>query len=93
MTDVVQLQVLHVPDCPLLPRMREMLRECLAHVSTVVVVDEVVGDYPSPTVVVDGLDVVTGQAPRAETTCRLDLPTVGQILTALRNAAPGRHDR
>lgn len=93
MTDVVQVQVLHVPDCPLLPRVREILRACLAQTPAAVVVDEVEGDYPSPSIVINGLDVVTGQAPHTETSCRLDLPTVDQILTALRNAAAGPLDR
>jgi hypothetical protein len=87
-TDAVQVRVLHVPDCPLVPRVREILRDCIAQVPGAVVVDEVEGAYPSPTVVIDGLDVVTGQAPRTETSCRLVLPTPAQILTALRNAAP-----
>ncbi|RZS43509.1 hypothetical protein EV193_102489 [Herbihabitans rhizosphaerae] len=41
------------------------------------------GAYPSPTVVIDGRDVVTGAPPATDACCRLDLPTHEQIHTAL----------
>jgi hypothetical protein len=43
-----------------------------------------VGDYPSPTVLVNGTDN-TGRAPAQTSTkaCRLDVPTRDQILAAL----------
>jgi hypothetical protein len=45
----------------------------------------VVGDYSSPTILIDGFDV-TGRSPelRNLASCRLDLPTEEQILIALR---------
>jgi hypothetical protein len=47
------------------------------------VIEEAEGDYPSPTLLVDGLDVVTGQPGGGAPRCRLDLPTREQIATAL----------
>lgn len=79
----VRVQLLYVPDCPLVDRVRATLRACLAETRVPVQVEELEGPYPSPTVVIAGLDVVTGTTPRAEACCRLDLPTAGQIRTAL----------
>jgi hypothetical protein len=48
-------------------------------------VTERVGDFPSPTVLVDGTDVM-GQPPRSGASCRLDVPTEDRVLAALRAA-------
>jgi hypothetical protein len=48
------------------------------------VVVERVGDFPSPSVLVDGVDVMGGGVGSAA--CRLDLPTVADITAALRRA-------
>jgi hypothetical protein len=81
----VRVQLLQVPDCPLALRVGAMLRECLRESRTPAQIEELEGPYPSPTVLVDGVDVVTGAAgPAGEVCCRLDLPTRTQILNALR---------
>jgi len=77
-----------VPACPNVDRVRRELLVVLAELDLTVDVKEQVGDYPSPTVVVDGLDVVTHEAPRAGPSCRLDLPTHAQLIDALRPPAP-----
>jgi hypothetical protein len=41
------------------------------------------GEYPSPTLVVDGLDVTAGAPVSGEPRCRFDLPTPAQIRKAL----------
>lgn len=93
----VVVRLLHLPDCPLAERVRGTLRECLPGAGVPVRVDDVEGSYPSPTVLADGVDVVTGSAPPAGQFCRLDLPTGAQILAAVwRSAAtaatpPGRN--
>ena len=46
--------------------------------------EEIEGPYPSPTLLIDGIDV-TGRDPGTEPCCRLDLPTEEDILMALRN--------
>ncbi|HET8615824.1 MAG TPA: hypothetical protein VFL94_09890 [Actinomycetales bacterium] len=43
----------------------------------------VVGDYPSPTLVLDGVDVLTGQPVHGGPCCRLDLPSSEQIRDAV----------
>jgi hypothetical protein len=53
-----------------------------------IVVEELAGDYDSPTLLVNGVDV-TGhpRAPEGHMSCRLDLPSEEQILAALRGSA------
>lgn len=92
----VVVRLLHLPDCPLAERVRGTLRECLPGAGVPVRVEEVEGSFPSPTVLADGVDVVTGSAPSPGPCCRLDLPTAAQILAAVRRCAataaisPGR---
>jgi hypothetical protein len=46
---------------------------------------ERIGDYPSPSVLIDGRDV-TGADPNSPAACVLRPPTADQIRTALRSA-------
>src|SRR5262249_60512625 len=61
-----------------------VLAACLDRLGTDLPVSERVGAYPSPTILVDGVDVMTGQpgAPPVQA-CRLDLPTQTRVLAAL----------
>jgi hypothetical protein len=54
-----------VPDRPNLAATRELLRACLAELGLLLAVTELIGEYPSPLVLVDGVDV-TGAARTAE---------------------------
>jgi len=83
-----QVELRWVPDCPNVDRVRRELLAALAELDLTVDVKERIGDHPSPTVVVDGLDVVTHETPRPGPSCRLDLPTHAQLIDALRPAAP-----
>lgn len=78
----IQIRLLHVSDCPLVERVRATLRDSLSTTSQRVTVEEVEGPYPSPTLLIGGIDV-TGRTPAAGPSCRLDLPTEEQILAAL----------
>lgn len=73
-----------VAHCPNVDRVRHTLYDVLAELEIGVDVEERVGDYASPTVVVDGLDVVTRMLPQLGAACRLDLPTHAQLMDALR---------
>ncbi|MEB3024020.1 alkylmercury lyase [[Mycobacterium] crassicus] len=79
------VQLLSVPDCPHVEQARATLRQALADLAIAADVEELIGDYPSPTVVIDGRDVVTGAPPAPGACCRLDLPTAAQIAEALRH--------
>lgn len=85
-TPTPRIQLRHVPDCPLVDRVRDILRDCLHAAAVTVEVEELEGSYPSPTLVINGVDVTTGAAPAGQACCRLDLPTSTQILQALRQA-------
>ena len=73
-----------VPNCPNLDRVRTALYASLSELGLPPVVIERVGEFPSPSVLVDGVDVMGArEAPAA---CRLDLPTVDDLKAALRRA-------
>jgi hypothetical protein len=79
------VQILHVPDCLLLPAAREAVDRAAASIGAQVHIDEVQGACPSPSVVVDGEDV-TGRSLSGGACCRLDLPTDEQLRRALQRA-------
>jgi hypothetical protein len=85
--DQISIQILHVPDCPLVGRVRELVRQALDRTNIQAKVEERVGDYPSPTLLIDGRDV-TGRPQGEGTACRLDLPTEQQVLAALARESP-----
>jgi hypothetical protein len=87
----VGVELLYGPDCPLVSVVREALDECLRRVGFPVRVEEREGDYSSPTLLIEGIDVATGAPPPREICCRLDLPTCAQITTALTRAATAGH--
>lgn len=81
----IQVQLLCIPDCPLVEHVRSCLKSGLTQTGVHAVVEELVGDYASPTLLVNGFDV-TGhpRPPEGQTACRADLPTEEQILVVLR---------
>lgn len=85
----VQIQLLHLPHCPLVDRVRATLRTSLAKTNVPVLIEEIEGPYPSPTLLIQGRDV-TGRTAVSAPSCRLDLPTEEQVLAAL---SPARSRR
>lgn len=83
----LRVQLLSIPDCPLVEQVRAALDRALAFTAGTAAVEELVGAYPSPTVLIDGRDVVTGAPPILGARCRLDLPTTPQIVAALERRA------
>ncbi|WP_446210301.1 alkylmercury lyase family protein [Micromonospora sp. IBSANI012] len=82
----VAVELRSVPDCPNLAPARHELRAALADLGLpLAVVTEVVGDYPSPSILVNGVDVMGGIGDDSAA-CRLDLPTGERIRAALRQA-------
>jgi hypothetical protein len=82
----VNVELLSVPDCPNVAATRDLLRAVLADLGLSVGVVERVGEYPSPTVLVNGNDVTGAPTTAGIGSCRIDLPTAGQIKHALRAA-------
>jgi hypothetical protein len=79
----VRVALLTVPDCPNAEAARRTLRACLAELGIEAPVTERVGAFPSPSILVDGRDVM-GRPALTGATCRLDLPTRARVLAALR---------
>jgi hypothetical protein len=87
----MRIELLSAPGCPHAGAAKETITACL----TALGIDEPIIDrvdrYPSPTVVVDGVDVMRPEAgaPTGDA-CRLDLPTPQRVLNALRANGPGQ---
>jgi hypothetical protein len=83
----MRVELLHYEGCPLAPAAHRLVRQCLI---TLGIPDPVlvrVGDWPSPTVLVNGTDVMRPAAELSTASmCRIDVPTRGRVLAALRAA-------
>jgi hypothetical protein len=84
----MDVELLLTPHCPNAAAARTVLTACLRRLDLDLRVRERVGDYASPTILVDGVDVMTacGGTPTGQA-CRLDLPTADRVLVALRARA------
>lgn len=81
----MRVELLLAPDCPNAAAAKTALTEALSELELTVPVVERLGDFPSPTVLVDGVDVMNDRAgaPRMRA-CRLEVPTLPKLLAALR---------
>ena len=84
---MVEIELLSVEGCPHVDAARQLLKACVEQLHLSARIEDKVGAYPSPTIRVDGEDVM-GSPPFAEAACRLDTPTRDRVLAALR-----RHGR
>jgi glutaredoxin len=87
----MRIELLSAPGCPHAGAAKETITACLTALGTDEPIIDRVGRYPSPTVVVDGVDVMRPEAgaPTGDA-CRLDLPTPQRVLNALRANGPGQ---
>jgi hypothetical protein len=77
-----KIEILHTPDCPHLDQARALVRSCLAELRLDMPIGDSEGDFPSPTILVNGVDVM-GRTEIHGAMCRLDLPTRERVLAAL----------
>lgn len=84
----MKVELLHVPGCPHVASARRLVHECLAELELAAQIEEHEGAYPSPTILVDGRDVMGGSMV-VGAACRLDRPTREAILAALGAASGG----
>jgi hypothetical protein len=83
----VRVELLQFEGCPLAPAALQLVRRCLIALGVPGLVLVRVGDYPSPTVLVNGTDVMGAAAELSSgRVCRLDVPTPERVLAALRAA-------
>lgn len=81
----MRIELLTAPDCPHAAPARQVITDCLTSLGLAVPVIDRVGRYPSPTVLVNGVDVMRPEAAaRVGDACRLDPPTPQRVLDALR---------
>jgi len=93
----VRVELVYFTGCPNVAPMRELLRRCLGQLGLPDEILEINTDtatapdsyrlWGSPTVLLDGADVLGNHVGGAES-CRLQLPTEAELLSALR----GRHE-
>jgi hypothetical protein len=82
---MMRIELLASPGCPNAAAARKVITDCLAYLGIEVPIFDRIGPYPSPTVLVDGVDVMRGGAAPIGQACRLDLPTTQRVLDALRD--------
>jgi hypothetical protein len=84
----LRIELRTAPGCPNAAAARATIAECLRTLGIDVPIIDRVGHYPSPTVLVDGVDVMR---PESRTwsgdACRLDLPTPQRVLDALQRSS------
>lgn len=80
----MRIELLIAPGCPNVAAARQVIIDCLADLGLEVPIRDRIGHYPSPTVLIDGIDVMRGGAPPSGQACRLDPPTPQRVLDALR---------
>lgn len=81
----VRVELLRVPHCPNADAAQRNMQVAPRRLRLTAPVIDKVGRYPSPTVVIEGVDSMTGQPPATGACCRLDLPTHAQIIAALQH--------
>jgi hypothetical protein len=87
----MRIELLTAPDCPHAAPARQVITDCLTSLGLDVPIIDRVGRYPSPTILVNGVDVMRPEAAApVGDACRLDLPTPRRVLDTLRANAP-RH--
>jgi hypothetical protein len=80
----MDVELLLAPQCPNAAAARSVLTACLRRLGLDLQVRERVGDYPSPTILVNGVDIMTAEQGTPSThACRLDVPTAARVLAAL----------
>jgi hypothetical protein len=85
---MVEVELLSVDGCAHLDAARKLLQDCIDELHVMAHIEEKVGAYQSPTIRVDGKDVM-GASSFTGAACRLDVPTRHRVLTALQR----RRDR
>lgn len=81
-----RIELRHVPGCANVDKTRILLWDVVQAVGLDIEIQEWEGDYPSPSVLVDGVDVM-GDPGFAGGGCRLDLPDRESLETHLRPLA------
>ncbi len=90
---MIRIELLTSPGCPNADPARALVADCLSSLGLDFEIVERVGSYASPTILIDGVDVMGRRSDSLSgDACRLDLPTRERVLEALldRNGGPGQ---
>jgi hypothetical protein len=80
----MRVELFQFEGCPLAPAAYRLVRQCLTALGIPDPVLVRVGDCASPTVLVDGIDVMRPAAALSTASmCRIDVPTRERVLAAL----------
>ncbi len=82
---IVKIELFYFQGCPHAGAARALLARCLGQLALDVSVIEIDGRHPSPTIRIDGRDVM-GEPASREPSCRLDVPTEARLVAALQAA-------
>jgi hypothetical protein len=74
------ISIFHVPVCPLIGHVREAVEAALERVGATAIIEEIEGEYPSPTLLIDGVEL-DGHPLGSDPACRIDLPK-REVITA-----------
>ena len=86
----MRVELLLAPECPNAAAARSVVTAALRDLDLAVPVLERIGDFPSPTVLVDGVDVMNDHDGILEIrACRLDVPTAERVISALSRSSHG----
>jgi hypothetical protein len=85
----MQVELLLHDGCRSARAAYRLIQECLITLAIPTPVLVQVGDYPSPTVLIDGVDVMRpGSTLSPARACRIDVPTRERLLAALTGISP-----
>ncbi|EFG78258.1 hypothetical protein HMPREF0591_1837 [Mycobacterium parascrofulaceum ATCC BAA-614] len=87
----MRIEFLSHPGCPNAAAARDVLSECLNALGIRAPVTDRVGDFPSPSILINSIDAMRPGALPAGRSCRLDLPTRAMVLAAPQQAAAVEH--
>jgi hypothetical protein len=83
----MRVELFQFQGCPLAPAAYRLVRQCLTALGIPDPLLVRVGDWASPTVLVDGTDVMRPAAALSTPSmCRIDVPTRERVLAALKAA-------
>jgi hypothetical protein len=80
----MRVELLYHAGCRSAHATLQLVRECLITLGLPDPVLVRVGNYPSPTVLINGTDVMRPVTGLSEVACRIDVPTRERMLAALR---------
>jgi hypothetical protein len=84
----VKVELMYAAGCPNVDEARRTLDQCMQELAIEAPIVELEGDYASPTLLIEGVDVM-GRSDENGAMCRLDLPSRESVLEALGTALAG----